>query len=161
MSALRIRGPWTKGLVVGIPIGICVQLVAVAAFLVVQRVVSDFSPEKAMGVIEREFQTFSLSAKVALLAVGGVVGPVAEELLFRGVLLYGLQLIKGRWGKAFAAIGSAALFAAVHLNAWAFVAFLVLGLILAGMTIKTGSVSYAIGTHIGFNLAAFGALLLR
>lgn len=137
------------------------QLVAVAAFSLIQREVPSFSPEKAMGVIERQFSSFSLSLRLALILVGGVVGPVAEELLFRGVLLYGLQPSRRRWGGALAVAGSALVFAAVHLNVWAFAAFLVLGILLAWLTLRTGTISYAIGTHIGFNLAAFGALLFR
>ncbi|GAB4266517.1 MAG: hypothetical protein Kow0092_19470 [Deferrisomatales bacterium] len=48
---------------------------------------------------------------LALLAVGGVVGPAFEELLFRGIL-YGA--LRTRWGPAASTAAVTALFAAAH-----------------------------------------------
>ncbi|HMF82491.1 MAG TPA: CPBP family intramembrane glutamic endopeptidase [Acidimicrobiia bacterium] len=84
------------------------------------------------------------------------VAPVAEELLFRGALLRGLQR---RMSPAWAALLSALAFAAVHPlssptigSVIAVPALFALGLVSAAAAIRTGDLSRSILLHAGFNL---------
>lgn len=96
-------------------------------------------------------------ASLVLFAVLVVtVAPLSEELLFRGALLRGLMR---RTTPGWAALGSAAAFAAVHPLASptigsviAVPGLFVLGLVSAGLAIRTGNLSASILLHAGFNL---------
>lgn len=100
----------------------------------------------------------TLDWAVVFLAVV-VAGPVAEELVFRGVALRALE----RRGKRTAVYGSAALFALVHLfdprAVYAVPFFFVLGVILGNEVMRTGRLGRAITIHAGFNLVTMLALL--
>lgn len=105
-------------------------------------------------------QTFEQSAgaieKVGV-AIGVVlVAPVAEELLFRGVLLRSLLR---RWSPLVAVNAAAVAFAAVHvlgdLGAGYYVpAFLLLGLVSGWRAVVTGRTGQSVCLHAGFNLLA-------
>lgn len=84
------------------------------------------------------------------------VAPLAEELLFRGALL---RALLRRTTPAWATFLSAALFAAVHPlssptigSVIAVPGLFVLGLVSAGLAIRTQSLSASILLHAGFNL---------
>jgi uncharacterized protein len=84
------------------------------------------------------------------------VAPLAEELLFRGALL---RALLRRTTPAWATFGSALAFAAVHPlssptigSVIAVPGLLVLGLVSAGLAIRTGNLSASILLHAGFNL---------
>ena len=79
--------------------------------------------------------------------------PVLEELFFRGYLLHAL----GRFGPARAAAVSALCFALVHLGGkggteLAGVMYALMGLLLAGLTLHTGSLLAPILVHAVYNL---------
>lgn len=73
-----------------------------------------------------------------------VLGPVLEEVIFRGFLLKGLQ----RFGVSFAAVFTALLFTLYHMNLVQLFVPLIMGLFLAQLTIRTGSLIPAICCHI-------------
>jgi membrane protease YdiL (CAAX protease family) len=109
----------------------------------------------------------SLFVQVALVTAAVVVGPVTEELMYRGVLLKGLAAR----GKTFALIVSSLVFALVHLSgldmdrllasAAVFLPPLfLLGLVLAWITQRTGRLGPAIFLHSGWNLLSASVLLL-
>ncbi len=80
-----------------------------------------------------------------------VVAPVAEELLFRGLLLPGLT---PRYGRPAAIVATAALFGAVHFSPGLLAVAapaLVAGLVLGALAARTGSVLPAIAAHAGNN----------
>lgn len=83
--------------------------------------------------------------------------PVAEELLFRGLLLTALQ---SRLGRIDAAAVAAALFALIHLQPEQFFLYCVLGLACGGALLGSGSVWPAVALHAGFNAAALVAGLV-
>ncbi len=96
-----------------------------------------------------------------------VIGPVVEELVYRGVLLKALA----QRGRRTAIIGSALVFAAIHLpgletdqllrSAAVFLPpFIVLGVFLAWLTLRKGRLGPAIFVHSGWNLLASLVLLL-
>jgi hypothetical protein len=102
--------------------------------------------------------------ELAVLAVtAGVVAPVVEELLFRGLLLRALL----RRFSANGAIGvSAAAFALVHAvgdpspgTLVVLPAFVVLGAVSAHHAVRTGDLSRSVLLHFGFNLPTVAAAL--
>jgi membrane protease YdiL (CAAX protease family) len=88
-------------------------------------------------------QVYMASAAVLLI-------PVAEELLFRGVLYPSL---KRPFGRRWALWLSAILFGAVHVNLMTFLPLTLFGLILAWLYERTGNLLAPIVAHSLFNLA--------
>ncbi|MEE8535077.1 MAG: CPBP family intramembrane glutamic endopeptidase, partial [Kiloniellales bacterium] len=91
---------------------------------------------------------FSWSALVGMLIVAGVIVPFAEELFFRG-LLYGW--LRRRIGAWLAALASALFFSLLHNILWLVPALTVLGVILARVYEKSGSLWAVMVTHGLFN----------
>ena len=88
------------------------------------------------------------AASVLVLLYVCLIGPVLEELIFRGFILKALQ----KHGVSFAVIFSALLFTLFHQNiAQIFLPFL-LGVMLALLTIRTGSILPAMLAHIVNNI---------
>ncbi|HEV7514846.1 MAG TPA: type II CAAX endopeptidase family protein [Thermoanaerobaculia bacterium] len=85
-----------------------------------------------------------------------VAAPVFEELLFRGFLLPGLRPAPGAAGAIGAALLSSVAFALPHLQYDRFdmTAVFVLGLLFAGVRLKTGSTLLTIALHAITNLVA-------
>jgi len=100
-----------------------------------------------------------------LLAVlAGVIAPVTEEILFRGVLLRGLS---SRFGRVGATVGQAAVFGAAHLTVsqgWGNVTMVVIlgavGLLLGCLAQLTGRLTPGMVAHSLFNLGQLGLLWL-
>ena len=84
------------------------------------------------------------AGSVLLLLYICLIGPMLEELIFRGVILKLLQ----KHGVSFAVIFSAILFAIFHQNVAQIFLPLVLGIMLALITIRSGSIVPAILAHI-------------
>lgn len=98
------------------------------------------------------------AASVAMVASVGVLAPLVEELLYRGLLLRALlQRVPTRQ----AILISGAVFGSVHLLDTGFrpeaipvvLAVGVLGVVLAALAVRDGSLSRPIFVHMGFNLA--------
>jgi membrane protease YdiL (CAAX protease family) len=106
------------------------------------------------------------AARIAMAFVVTILAPIAEELMFRGILLKSLS---GR-GLRTASLVSAACFGGFHLFGLTgdlltgiillFPIFLVVGLVLARATIRRGRLGPAIFIHSGFNLLAVVVLLI-
>jgi membrane protease YdiL (CAAX protease family) len=97
-----------------------------------------------------------------LVAFGAVLlAPVAEELVFRGVLL---RALRDRFSEGRAIVLSAAAFAVFHLldpNAFlAVVPLFLLGLVMARQVVRSGRIARAVFTHMGFNLISVIALFV-
>jgi membrane protease YdiL (CAAX protease family) len=92
---------------------------------------------------------------LALFAVM-VAGPVAEELLFRG-LLY--RLARRVWGTSAAAVLSALAFGLLHGEPWYLFGLVALGLLLAYIYEMTGSLTPGVLTHAVYNGLSFALLL--
>jgi uncharacterized protein len=142
---------------VGIFIGMGLQLaLSLAAAIVIEYVLRGEPPiqelvDAAVGA--------STTLDWALVVLGLVViGPLVEEIVFRGVVLRALE----HRGRRVAVYGSATLFALVHLfdpNTLISVPlFLVLGIVLGNEVIRTGRLGRAVAIHAGFNLMGVIAL---
>jgi membrane protease YdiL (CAAX protease family) len=101
--------------------------------------------------------TFGL---VAVFLLVGVVAPIAEEILFRGVVFSGLR---DSWGEGWAIVVSSALFGVMHLQPLVMIPTAILGLLLAKVFSMTRSLWASIALHSAYNttIMLFGLLVLR
>jgi membrane protease YdiL (CAAX protease family) len=132
--------------------GVALQLVSLP-FL--QLLVDVHGKVETQDVVE-QFERARGPSLVLFAVLVVTVAPVAEELLFRGALLRGLQR---HMTPAWAAFVSALAFAAVHPltsptigSVIAVPALFALGLVSAAAAIRTGDLSRSILLHAGFNL---------
>jgi membrane protease YdiL (CAAX protease family) len=94
---------------------------------------------------------------IVVLGISAILlAPVAEEWLFRRLLLCRLMVHMGR---AFAYGASALGFAAIHDNPAGFVIYLWLGLVFATAMDRTGRIAAPIAVHVANNAFAFALLL--
>ncbi|MDQ4076332.1 MAG: CPBP family intramembrane metalloprotease [Chloroflexota bacterium] len=90
-------------------------------------------------------------ALISALLVGGVLAPIVEEVVFRGFLFAGLLKFLS---SVPAALGSAALFGALHLQPFAFPVLFLLGILLATLYYRTNSLWPPILMHLTINVVA-------
>ena len=96
---------------------------------------------------------------LALTAAVVVLAPLAEEALFRGLLFGGMA---ARWGFWPAALASAAIFGAAHLNLSLWLPLSAAGLLLAWVYSRTGSLWASTVAHATLNgVSVLLALLVR
>lgn len=131
------------------------------ALLVVVASVMDWlgiSPprEPLHALIFEEERSWVLGLTIMLACL---VGPVAEELYFRGVIYAALRQ---RLSRIAAMVLSGAVFAAFHLNPVGFLPMMALGCLLAYLYERTGSLASPLAIHIFHNAFLLnGALVLR
>ena len=77
------------------------------------------------------------------------IGPIAEEIIFRGVILC---VIKNTYGILGASVVQALLFGIYHMNFYQACYAIILGLILAYVMQKTGNLVYSMFLHVMFNI---------
>ena len=99
-------------------------------------------------------ETFNLLPPAVTLVGACVLGPVCEELLFRGLLAGRLA----RYGQRPAALVSALLFALYHANVSQFFYAFALGMLLAYAYFRTGTLRIPIALHMLFNF--YGSFLI-
>ncbi len=102
------------------------------------------------------FRPANHSEWLALAGVAAFTAPVIEELLFRGLLL---ATLKRQLGIRAAVLGTALLFAVVHLKPVQVVAALPLGVILAAYVARGGSLYVTMAAHILGNAVSFLGLV--
>jgi membrane protease YdiL (CAAX protease family) len=149
---------WDRTDWIGILIGAGLQIgLSVIAYWLVVELFGGEPPTQ--DVVEAAAE--AISGPERLLVFVGVVmlGPFAEEVVFRGILLGALR--QRRTDRS-AIVISAAAFAALHLmdpNAVLAVPFLfVLGLVMGSAVVTTGRLARAVAIHAGFNLVSVLAL---
>lgn len=148
-AVLALRARW--GDLVGVPVGAGIQI---AAAVVALSIVETFFDGEVPGQELVEDAGDAATWGVRLLVILGLVvlGPLAEEVVFRGMMLPAL-LPRGRRRAVFI---SSAVFALIHLvdpNAAFSVPFLfVLAVVLANERLRTGGLGRPVAIHAGFNL---------
>ena len=105
----------------------------------------------------------SPQAGYAIAAFAILVAPFMEELIFRGVLFSFFQNLVG---DRFAVLGTAALFAALHVpeywGAWNHVfLILVVGLVFSAARGVTGSLAPSVILHVAYNTSLMTALFIQ
>jgi|GEM_PF-1431698 len=138
----------------GLALGVFVlSLVGTGLAVVLQRIFQQEAREPAVLLLS-EVRSLPLRIAVLLTACGLV--PVAEEVLFRGILYRGLRT---QWGPWAAALLSSALFAAGHLDVIAALPIFIFSLGLCWSMERSKSLVPAIIAHGLFNL--FPTLMLN
>jgi membrane protease YdiL (CAAX protease family) len=129
-------------------------IVAIAASLALEPI---FHGAESQGLQPNAFPG-GVTASIGLaLTIFGIclLGPLAEELYFRG-LVYGALRPRGA---VWATIGSALIFSAAHLTPRAIPVLFILGVALALLYEKTGSIWPAVAFHVLNNSLAMAAAL--
>ena len=135
-------------LLIGLPLGVVLLATSAAVQLGLE----------AVGVRQTQSQIFGAVRGASLLEfamvflAGAVIAPVVEEIYFRGFVFRGYLDQKGE-RRAFAY--SAGLFALIHLNLPALPPILIMGLLLAFIYHRTGSVIPGMVAHALNNATAF------
>ena len=103
---------------------------------------------KEADVVNPLESVLSNSSIWATIIFAGILSPIIEEVLFRGVMLNKLRT----YGDKIAIITTALLFGLFHENFSQFFYAVGLGMIFAYVTLKTGTIKYSIGLHIMINM---------
>ncbi|KGK85459.1 CAAX protease [Desulfosporosinus sp. HMP52] len=85
------------------------------------------------------------------LLLAGILAPLVEETLFRGVIFGSLQAYFGKWT---AAVISATIFSALHFQAYGFFPRFVLGMVLVYLYDRYKSLYPSVGLHALNNIVA-------
>lgn len=152
---LRLRRAIVLGLVsalVFLPIGIILNLVCTNVLARLH-----MNPEVQHAVQALDIAE-SVADKAYLGALAILLAPIAEELLFRGILY---SIVKQSGFPRLALYGTSILFGAVHLNMASFFPLAVMGIFLAILYEETKNLLAPIVAHSFFNLANFLLLLFR
>lgn len=146
-----LRVTWGD-LVIGVLAGIGVQMLVALMYAPFSELNSELSAP-ARSLAEQAPDRAGLLALSAMVVIGA---PLVEEIFFRGVLMGALR----RLGTAVAVLVSAVAFAFVHFGQMlAMPAFVVLGVVLALLTVARGRLGPAIVTHATFNGITMAVLL--
>ncbi len=131
-------------------------LISVTAGLVLLPITELANLKGSSQEVVKQFER-AQGLEIPLFIIGVVVlAPIAEELLFRGILL---RSFMRRTSAGWAVMISALVFALVHVAGdpgtyYYLPAFMALGLVSGYRAVRTGSLSQSISLHIGFNLLA-------
>ena len=94
---------------------------------------------------------------LAFALVGSLLAPIGEELLFRGLILRGLQE-RWRLRTGSAIVISSLLFALIHVSPLALLPLFCIGTAFAIVRVRTGSLWIPIGMHAANNAVSFALL---
>ncbi|MFH0840327.1 MAG: type II CAAX endopeptidase family protein [Candidatus Omnitrophota bacterium] len=154
-------GLTAKNFLLNVKYGITAYIGLVPVFLIVTIAMAfifkvlniPVEPQEVVEILKKEENMPSL---IYMCLFTSLLGPVMEEIFFRG-FVYGA--LKNRIGILGGVLVSAAFFAYVHANAAGFVPILSLGILLAYIYEKTGSLVSSVTAHIMHNSAMLVVLL--
>lgn len=148
---------WRSDIIIGLKHYLIVLPVIIIAGIVVDFVLRMFgiAPEQ-QDIINRILNEDSFGVLAFMFFFGMLAAPVVEELLFRGFLQ---SAVRTTFGKLKAILISGFLFALIHLNAHVFLQIFILGLLLAYLFEKTGSLIAPITVHVCHNTATLAFLI--
>jgi membrane protease YdiL (CAAX protease family) len=116
----------------------------------------ELEPQEQLGLF---FRDISASTLVFLVCFMVFIGPVFEEIFFRGFAYQAFRRYGGRW---MCILVTAILFSALHASVSVFLPIMGLGILLAYVFEKSGSLIPSITIHICQNsLGVAGVLLIR
>ncbi len=141
---------------VGLVIGVVLQVALAVALAAVYRLVGVDADNVGESAKELTQRAVGPGGVVVALVLFAGVAPIVEELFYRGLWLGALRQHLAWWG---ALVVNAALFATIHFQPYDFPALFVVGLVLAGLTTRSGRLGPAIWTHVGFNATALIVLI--
>jgi uncharacterized protein len=148
VAPLRLRNPgvrwWWLGLAAGVGVFLVNRLVVILWVLLT----GDTSNPQAVLADGALAGGWSLAATIAL---GGLIIPLAEEMLFRGIGFTALR----RYGLLTGVLGSALIFALAHGFSVVLVAAFVIGVVNALMMERSGSLWPGVVAHATNNTVLF------
>lgn len=151
---LWARINWTD-VPTGLAIGAALQWLVLPAIYWPLLQMTDVDPsEAAQELVDTIDGSLDLVLFSLVVAVGA---PLAEEFFYRGMVLQGLRR---HVSDVVAVLGSAALFALIHVQPVLFPGTFVLGLVAAIATLRTRRLGMACAMHVGFNAATLITLVL-
>lgn len=115
-------------------------------------VVEEFAPQELVTLFQSGGDWFAI---VVLVLMAVIVAPVVEEIIFRGCIY---RFLKSQTTLLSAQLISGMVFATLHANLLSFVPLVIVGILLARVYEKTGSLGVAIWFHAFFN--AFSLTML-
>ncbi|MFN3532924.1 MAG: lysostaphin resistance A-like protein [Candidatus Brocadia sp.] len=127
---------------------ITLPLIILAGFVI--NLISSYygqTPEM-QDVVRWVLEEKSLFILVCLIVFGIVIAPLIEEIMFRGFLQ---PALKNSLGRRYAIVASASLFAAVHMDIFAFFQIFILGMLLGYLYEKTQTLVASVMVHILHN----------
>lgn len=144
----------------GLAVGIVAQVVLVPLLYVpiLRFADADGLEEPARNLVAGATSPVGVAALVILTVLGA---PLAEEIVFRGLLFRGLADREPRTGPrvATAVVVSSAVFAASHFQLLQFPGLFLIGVVAAVGMHRTGRLGTAIWIHVGFNATTVVVLL--
>lgn len=147
-EALSMRPVAVRTLILCLAAGACLQFPLTELSNLLHGTVFGPDPIEQQLALQNLLEARSLGqGALIILCIAGVI-PLMEELLFRGVFLFGLSR---RYGAAFGVLLSAVLFGVVHLGAVPALYASVAGLVLGWLALTTGSVWPGVALHAAFN----------
>lgn len=154
---LRIKG-WAKNVFLAVIsyIAFLPILLFILLLVILVAVAFDYQPPQQV-VLKLFLEEHKLWLLVLSTLMVVILGPIVEEVFFRG-FAYGA--LKRRWGRQFAMIFTAAVFAGLHASFFGFLPIMALGYLLVYMYEKTGSLIPSIAIHILHNGAMVALLFL-
>ena len=136
-----------KGLIWSAVFGLCVAIVFAALYAF------HINPLQILG----SGLSFNGKALILFFSIGGLIGPVAEEMFFRGII-YGFLR---RWGILIAMIGTTIIFSVAHLKGTPFPLTQIVGGILFSIAYEVEKNLFTpITIHVLGNLAIFSIPLV-
>jgi len=152
----RVRGLWS-GIRSGILAYIAVIPPLLVCFMILAVVLRFFSIEpEPQDVVQIYLKDSTQPYLLVLTLFVAVVGPMMEELFFRGFAYAGLRKRFGVWPGA---VLSSAVFAALHMHWVAFFPIFFLGMFLAALYETSGSLVPSITAHALHNTVMVGVML--
>ncbi len=155
--SLRTMGLSLRGLPKRLLLGLVYGVLLFAVSSLLELALDQVGVHQTQSAVFQSVTRASLRQFGLVLLAGAVVAPIVEEAYFRGYVFRAYLDQKGRW-QAF--LFSAGLFALVHLDLAALLPIFVVGLLLALLYYRTGSILPGIVAHAVNNAAAFILLYL-
>ena len=153
LSAFGVRRVSWRWLLIGVGAGVVAFVVKVVTIVAYVAVTGDNSTPQTVYADGGSGGVLSLILATLLI---GVLTPLGEELLFRGVLTNALLC----YGPFIGVVGSTLIFALAHGVSVVFPAAVVMGLIGAELFRRSGSIWPGVIVHVVFNLPSILILVL-
>jgi membrane protease YdiL (CAAX protease family) len=162
LSGIGLGKPSLKQIAIGLGTGLAMCLAALAMEQGLNTLLPHVAPAETIKALRHLSdqadagawfgQISSATVKVLFILLGAVAAPIGEEVFFRG-LVY--NTLKARINVPVAIIVSGLLFALIHFNPLALFIIWPMGMVLAYVYEKTGSLWVTITMHVTNNLVAF------
>lgn len=146
-DALALRPTHPALIVLGLALGLSVHFPAESFRQLVERYAP--TPPEVLARRAALLSTETVAETVAVLLVVACVGPLVEELFYRGALFGALRRTRSLGGAAWV---TAVCFVLGHFEPRAWPALLVVGLVLSFVRAASGSALPGLALHVGFNM---------